>query len=287
MHHTGTASHSVEIQVLKSTNDAATTKFLQGFTIYKNNNDFLAAAGPSEWCVGFESYGTDVEFETNTVLVQSDAGNPVGFQPFTIAQSPRATVSSGFANRIVAAKKHAVLFVNNAGGGGGEVKVDTAFTIPIASWRAEFQAIAIDTGVPSEGVNIRITLQTSAVTMTMSGIANGFFGFTVAPDTKVQKITFEGAVNVGTGGEAFEMDFICGSATKLTAPVPAPVQSPMQGPVQTPVQSPVRTPVQSPVRAPVRPPTADEECFAESIPLVGFLICLVLDIILSLGTMFV
>jgi hypothetical protein len=275
-------THSVEIQVLKSTNDAAKTKFLQSFTTYTDNTAFLAAAGPSEWCVGFDSYGTDVEFETNAVLVRSDAGTIVGFQPFTIAQSPRSTVSSGVANRIVAATKQAVMFVNNANGGMGEVKVDTTYTVPIASWRAIMQAIAIDPNVPSEGVKISITLQTSAVTMSISGIANGFFGFTVARDTKVQKITFEGAVNVGPGGEAFEMDSICGSATPLTVPVSAPVQSP----VQNPVQSPVRAPVQSPVRAPVQTPTPDEECFAASIPLVGTLICLLLDIILSLGSLF-
>jgi hypothetical protein len=259
----------VELNVLKSSNARAAEQFMASFVTYTDNQAFLTAAGPSEWCVGFSTYTTNVEFETKSVSVAADDPPTPNTPRFTMVQNPLAmTSSAGLANKITRAIQQtnplAVLFVNNDTT--NPIVVETTYTVPVASWRAVFSSVGLQD--PAEGVKFSITLQTSNVVMAITGIADGFFGFTISSDAKVSKITFEGAVNVAGSGEAFELDNICASATHKPPPTPAPVP-----PTGQPPSGPSPTPDDD----------DDEECFAADWPLIGFLICLLWDILQSLG----
>jgi hypothetical protein len=257
------------LNVLKSSNARAAEQFMASFVTYTNNQAFLAAAGPSQWCAGFDTFTNgDVEFETKSVSVAADFPSTPNTPRFTMVRKPPATTSSsGLANKITQAftsgNPLASLYVDNDTT--NPIVVDTTYTVPVASWRAFFSSVGDQT--PAEGVKFSITLQTSNVVMAINGIPNGFFGFTISSDAKVEKITFEGADNVPGSGEAFTLDDICASATHKPPPTPAPVP-----PTGQPPTAPSPTPDDD-----------DEECFAADWPLIGFLICLLWDILQSLG----
>lgn len=252
------------IRVLRSDDEAATAKLLQGLTTYTSLSAFAAAAGDPEWCVDFEYVTADTEFRTQSFAALTNTPNS-GFSPFFLEQDATSADVSFVLNRINGAlpPRRAVMFVNNDGGGSNEVTVSMNINIPVASWRATFATIQ-DGGpsFPTDGVKLTLVLQTSSTSLSINTIQNGFFGFTVAASDKVNLVRFEGDQNVD-GGEAFEIDNVCGNTLPFVAS-----ESPSVMPSSPPTESPTRSPVPGP----------EDECFAQDLFLIGNIICFILDI---------